>query len=350
MMRCAFAIPGDLATPTGGYGYARKIMPHLACEMQVEVCRLPASFPFPSADDITTAFSALSAFDTDNTVILFDGLAMGAMPGSVLERIRTPIVALVHHPLGLEQGLTETQKHALLASEKAALRFAKHILVPSKATAQALTEFFDIDPARITVAEPGIGRHARAVGSPRGEPLHIVSVGAITPRKGFDVLVEALIAVRDCHWRASVAGSLDRSPDTVDRLRHQIERSGLQSRISLMGNLDEPELSALYGSADLFALATHYEGYGMVFTEAMAHGLPIVASGGGAVRDTIPQTAGELCTAGDAVSFAAALRKMLTDDKYRATKAEASWHHAHTLPGWDATAAIIGTVLKSVIT
>jgi glycosyltransferase involved in cell wall biosynthesis len=112
--------------------------------------------------------------------------------------------------------------------------------------------------------------------------------------------------------------------------------------------MNESALSALYASGDIFALATYYEGYGMVFAEAMAHGLPIVASGEGAVRDTVPEKAGLLCETGNTAAFAAGLRRILTDRSLREAKAEGAWEHGQTLPRWQDTATIIADVLASV--
>ncbi|MFY9640839.1 MAG: glycosyltransferase family 4 protein [Rhodomicrobium sp.] len=116
----------------------------------------------------------------------------------------------------------------------------------------------------------------------------------------------------------------------------------------VVGQLREAEVSALLSSGDIFALASYYEGYGMAFAEAMAHGLPIVASGDGAVADTVPPQAGFVCAPGDANAIARALRSLLLDESLRHAKAEAAWQHGQTLPQWTETAAIIATALESV--
>ncbi len=348
MMRCVFAIPGDLDTPTGGYTYARKVLPLLAETMQIPVCHLPGGFPFPSGDELTTTEGALAAFDDPDCVFLFDGLAYGAIPARLLSALKSPIVALVHHPLGLEDGLDAKQSESLLRAERDAVAFARHIIVTSHATANAVSELFGIAPSLITIAEPGVLLGPRAAGTPAGQPLHIVSVGAVTPRKGFLVLVDALYEVRDLAWRATIAGSLDRSQESVSALRAKIASYGLEDRIELAGSMNESGISALYASGDMFALASQYEGYGMVFSEAMAHGLPIVASGEGAVRDTVSENAGLFCETGSAPAFAAGLRRMLSDQAFRVTKAQGAWDHGQTLPQWKDTARIIADVLARV--
>jgi glycosyltransferase involved in cell wall biosynthesis len=173
-----------------------------------------------------------------------------------------------------------------------------------------------------------------------------VSVGSLTPRKGYGVLIDALNDVRDLPWRATIAGSLDRSPETAALVRRKLSEYGFEERVRLAGQLDEATLSALYSSADVFALASLYEGYGMAFAEAIAHGLPVVASGEGAVRDTVPRSAGFVCAAGDVAGFAEALRSLLSNAALRREKAEGAWGHGQTLPNWASTAATIAQVIE----
>jgi glycosyltransferase involved in cell wall biosynthesis len=173
-----------------------------------------------------------------------------------------------------------------------------------------------------------------------------VSVGSLSPRKGYGILIDALDEVRDLPWRATIAGSLDRSPETIALVRRKISEYGFKERVQLAGQLDEATLSPLYSSADVFALASLYEGYGMAFAEAIAHGLPVVASGEGAVSDTVPRSAGFVCAAGDEAAFAEALRSLLSNAALRREKAEGAWRHGQTLPAWTRSADTIAQVIE----
>ena len=266
-----------------------QIFPLLAERLDIELCPLPAGFPLASEAELHETAASLAAVDAPGTVFFIDGLAYGALPVPMLDALKGPIVALVHHPLGLEEGLSPSEKALLLKSEEEALALAQHIVVPSYGTVRELTQLFNVPEGKITVAEPGILRGNRAPGSPAGALLHIVSVGTLTPRKGFGVFIDALNEVRDLPWRATIAGSPDQSPETAALIRQKISDYGFEERVRLAGQLDEATLSALYSSGDIFALASFYEGYGMAFAEAIAHGLPVVASGDGAVRDTVPR-------------------------------------------------------------
>jgi len=316
--------------------------------METQLCALPAGFPFPDGAELEEAARSIAEADRPGTVFLIDGLAFGAMPARHIANVRSPIAALVHHPLGLEEGLAPAEKSRLLSLEGQALALARAVIVPSRGTAHEIARFFGIPAAKVTIAEPGILRGKRAAGSPKSELLHIVGVGSLTPRKGFAVLIDALNAVSGLPWRVTIAGSPDLSPETAAEVRQKIAAYGLTERVRLVGQLDELAVSALYSSGDIFALASFYEGYGMAFAEAMAHGLPIVASGDGAVADTVPPQAGFVCAAGDAKAIANALRTLLSDDNLRQAKAEAAWQHGQSLPQWSETADAIARVLKSM--
>jgi glycosyltransferase involved in cell wall biosynthesis len=152
--------------------------------------------------------------------------------------------------------------------------------------------------------------------------------------------------VRDLRWRATIAGAQDRSPETTAAIREKVAHLGLADRVLFAGTLDENAISALYSSGDIFALASFYEGYGMAFAEAMAHGLPIVASGEGAVRDTVPKEAGFVCAPGDVSAIADALRSMMSNRFLRREKAQAAWERGQKLPTWKETGATIAGVLQ----
>ena len=135
----------------------------------------------------------------------------------------------------------------------------------------------------------------------------------VTPRKGHDVLVEALDRIRDLPWACVCAGSLDRGGDFPDRVRERAAQLGLESRVLFLGELDARELDRAYETASLFVLPSRFEGYGMALTEALARGLPIVSTQAGAIPGTVPPGAGVLVPPDDAGALASALRELLTD-------------------------------------
>ena len=132
---------------------------------------------------------------------------------------------------------------------------------------------------------------------------------------------------------------MESDPATTEAVTAAIRRLGLSARVRLAGPQVGPDLDAHYAASDIFVLASRYEGYGMVFAEAMAHGLPVVASGAGAVRDTVPDAAGIVVPVDDRRALAAALRRMIADPEFRRARAEGAWEAGQALPRWPDTAA-----------
>lgn len=341
-----FAIPGDLATPTGGYAYDRRVMELLPNRgIAVRHLALPGSFPRPSVADLERTAETFAGTPAD-AAILVDGLAYGAIPAALLRTHRRRYVALVHHPLAFETGLGDADRQAFLASERAALAEAEQVIATSAATARQLAAEFGVAAEKLSVAEPGTDPAPRARGT--GDPPQLLAVGAVSPRKGYDVLVAALAMIAGRSWNAAIAGSLDRASATADALRTQIAAAGLADRITLAGAVSDDELAQLYDRADIFVLSSRYEGYGMVLGEAMAHGLAIVTTTGGAAAETVPDGAGLKVPPGDAAALGDALDRVIADAAERRRLADASWRCGQTLPRWTDTAARIAAVLTRV--
>jgi glycosyltransferase involved in cell wall biosynthesis len=149
-------------------------------------------------------------------------------------------------------------------------------------------------------------------------------------------------------WVLTIAGVLDRDPAAVARVRASISGLGLAGRVVLAGTADRVALEGLYAAADIFVIASHYEGYGMAAAEAMARGLPMVTSTGGALAATVPDAAGLKFAPGDGVGLRDGLRRMLVDRVVRAGCAEGSWAAGMRLPRWEDTAARVAGVLGRV--
>ncbi|MCW5658885.1 MAG: glycosyltransferase family 4 protein [Burkholderiaceae bacterium] len=345
MNRITFVVPGDLATPSGGYAYDRRLIAELQSRWQIDVVSLGDGFPQPSAEQRAAALARLESL-RDGIPVVVDGLALGALPEAAQKIARrAPLVALVHHPLALETGLSPADARKLFDSECKALAAARSVIVTSRATAKRLSDDYDVEPQRITVAAPGTDRAAPAEGSADGT-LRLLSVGAVVPRKGFDVLIAALASIAELPWRLTVAGDLARAPATVSQLQADIARHGLAGRVNLLGAVSPQRLGALYQSADLFVLASHFEGYGMAYAEAMAHGLPIIGTTGGATVDTVPPTAGVLVEPGNVNALSRALRMVIENEGERRRLARGARAAAADLPSWETTARIVASALE----
>ncbi|MEA3641130.1 MAG: glycosyltransferase family 4 protein [Lamprobacter sp.] len=328
-----FLIPGDLLAPTGGYRYDRRLIAGLRAQgKQVAVAALDASFPRPSATARADATAKLKAVPDDHQVVI-DGLALGVIPEVVgAERERLRLIGLVHHPLADETGLSTAQRAALQASESAALAAMRKLVVTSAATARCLAQM-GIAAEQVAVIEPGTDPAPLARRAGR-DPLRLLCVGALIPRKGHRYLIEALARVRDRPWRLDLIGSLEADPATAASIQAQIGRLGLGERMVLHGAVDDSMLEAAYQQADLFVLPSLFEGYGMAFSEALAHGLPILGCDAGAVADTVPSSAGLLVAPRSSAALAAGLRLLLSDRRARLRLMAGAERARAQLPDW----------------
>jgi glycosyltransferase involved in cell wall biosynthesis len=257
------------------------------------------------------------------------------------------LVGLVHHPLALETGLTEAQANILRASEKAALAAAKHVVVTSQATAQRLVADYSVPEDKITVARPGNDIVASTPAS-RDGAVQILSVGAVVPRKGFDVLVAALATLPDLPWHLTIAGDRSRDAKAAAQLDGDIARLRLGERVTVLGAVSAQRIAELYAEADIFALASRFEGYGMAYSEAIAHGLPVIGTRAGAIPDTVPANAGVLVEPDDVPAFAVALRRLIADADERKRLAAAARAAAAKLPTWQDSAKIVARTLETL--
>jgi glycosyltransferase involved in cell wall biosynthesis len=336
-----FIVPGSIQTKTGGYGYDRRVMDGLrALGSDVQLYELRGAFPVNDA----VALSETSVIETvpDGATVVVDGLALPAFAARIEHTAsRCCVIPLVHHLLVDETSLSDADRKELGAIERRCLRFARHVIVTSPATAIAVAAA-GAPVGQITAVEPGVD-HPRdgscEVSEISGDGrLLIVSVGAVIARKGHLTLIRALAPLRDLDWRLQCFGSLTTDVTLSDELRQLIVREGLSDQVELMGEVDDASLCDAYRRADIFALASAYEGYGMAFAEALTHGLPIVGSGDGAVHDTVPNAAGILTPVGDVAAMSAALGDILRDATLRETLSKGAKHAGAKLLSWDSVA------------
>jgi glycosyltransferase involved in cell wall biosynthesis len=339
-----FAVPGDLATPTGGYAYDRRIIAELrALGWRADVVDLGDGFPRPTAQTREAACARLAHLPAEAPIVI-DGLAYGVLPeaGQML-RARHAVVALVHHPLALEAGLDAATATRLRASERDALAAARHVVVTSEPTARLLVADYGVGAEQVSVVEPGTDRGQPAPRAGNGTVV-LLAVGSIVPRKGYDVLVAALADLAELDWRLVIAGDGGRSAETFHQLVAEIARRGLADRIAFRGAISTDELSTLYATSDLFVLPSRFEGYGMAYTEAIAHGLPVVGTTAGAIPTTVPAGAGVLVPPDDVAALTATLRRLIENPAERERLAAGA--RAATFPSWRGQAVRFAGVLE----
>ncbi|WP_420412330.1 glycosyltransferase family 4 protein [Roseibium sp.] len=343
-----FAYPGDLNTLTGGYGYDRQILAGLNSNgWDVHPISLGSGFPFPNEKTLQYAEGSLASLPT-RSVVIIDGLAFGVL-GDVAQRLaeKLTILALVHHPLCKENGLSEDEVQNLHASEASALSQARHIIVTSPATADQLKDLFDVPSEKISVALPGTERPKAKDRAP-SKTVRLLSIGTVTQRKGYDLLFSALAGLKEHDWHLDIIGGLEADPECVRALNAQADDLRLADRLTFHGAVPYDRLSDFYQAADVFVLASRYEGYGMAYTEAIAHGLPVIGSGAGAVVDTLSDGGALYCGVEDVPALKAALERLLTDPGARQKLAQEAQVAAQSLPTWGDAVTVFETVVEKV--
>jgi glycosyltransferase involved in cell wall biosynthesis len=256
------------------------------------------------------------------------------------------LVALVHHPLALESGLSKDESASLQASERAVLDGARHVITTSAATVRVLAADYGVAGNRLSVVEPGTDRAAVQPRRPN-DTITLLAVGAVVERKGYDVLIASLAKLAHLQWRLVIAGDCGRSPQAFARLAGDIARFGLADRVGLLGAVGADELATLYACADLFVLPSRFEGYGMAYAEAIAHGVPVIGTTAGAIPETVPASAGVLVPPDDVAALTTALQRLIENPSEREHLAAGA--RAVRFPSWSDQAARFAQVLDRLV-
>jgi glycosyltransferase involved in cell wall biosynthesis len=337
----------DPARPSGGNAYDRRVCRGLAgAGWAVREEPVPGSWPDADGSAHRSLAELLGAAAAGTTVLLDGLVASGAPDVLVPHASRLRLVVLLHLPLGVT-----SLDSSVGAGERAVLEAATAVLTTSRWTRRWLLDSCGLPADRVHVAEPGVDPAPLSAGSRSGDRL--LCVAAVTPLKGHDVLLEALAGVSDLSWTCDCVGSLDRDPVFVQRLRRRAGSLGLADRFHLRGPRSGARLGACYRSADALVLASRFETYGMVVTEALARALPVLATSVGGLPETLDvlpdgSRAGLLVTPEDPAALAAALRRWLDEDDLRSALRAAARRRRTDLAGWDETIRSVSRVLAEV--
>jgi glycosyltransferase involved in cell wall biosynthesis len=337
----------DPAHPSGGNAYDRRVCRGLQrLGWSVREHAVPGSWPQPDA----LAYAALAEVMgcmPDGSLVLIDGLLASTAPAVLVpEARRLGVVVLVHMPLGHRPA--DGAADEIRRRERAVLEASVAVVTTSRWSRGRLLELYELAPERLHVAEPGVDPAEPADGTPAGGQL--LCVASVAFEKGHDVLVEALLSIAELSWRCVCVGDLDRDPDFVADLRRRATAGGLGGRVDFPGPGAGSELARSYATADLLVLASRAETYGMVVTEALAHGLPVVASDVGGVAEALGRGGsgvrpGLLVTPESSQALAAALRSWLGEVELRHRLRRAARERRKSLPAWSTTTAALAGVL-----
>lgn len=336
----------DPLHPSGGNTYDRR-----ACQglhrhgWRVHEHPVAGTWPDPDA----WARAALAA-ELDNvasgSVVLVDGLVGCAAPDVLVRQAgRLRVVVLLHLPLGLEEP-------GRRPGEKAVLAAAAAVVAPSRWARGWVLDEYGLLPDLVHVVQPGVDVTRATVSHPGGGRL--LCVGAVTPLKGHDVLVDALATLADLPWRCTCVGALDADADFARQLRGHVADTGLAGRVVFCGPLVGTRLEEAYGAADLLLLPSRQEAYGLVVTEALARAVPVAAADVGGVREALRADAdgripGVLFAPGDVDGLSKALRSWLTDPDLRESLRISALSRRTSLTGWAASTVQLAGVLDGVL-
>jgi glycosyltransferase involved in cell wall biosynthesis len=337
----------DPATPSGGNTFDRRVCSGLAAAgWMVHVHEARGSWPRPDASSCA-ALADLVAGIPDGAVVLLDGLVASAAPDVLVPQAgRLRLVALVHMPLG--QGADEGARER----EGAVLSAARSVVTTSAWSRRVLMELYSLPGDRVHVAEPGADAAGLAPGTATAGAL--LSVAAVIPGKGHDLLLDALAMLAGLRWRCLCVGSVEREPAFAEGLRRRVLDGGLEGRVRFSGPQTGADLSRSYGVSDLLVLPSRGETYGMVVTEALARGLPVVAAEVGGVPEALGHGAdgtrpGLLVPPDDPVALRDALQAWLEDADLRRQLRRAARERRASLSRWSTTTSLVADVLVGAV-
>ena len=341
----------DPGRPSGGNVYDRRLIDALASAGWVVDVHPVGWCVAGGRSGGSRAVAPRAGRDAAGSVVLVDGLVASAVPEVLVpESRRLRLVVLLHLPLGGRDDAEATTREGRVLSAAGA------VVTTSRWTRDRALELYALPPQRVHVAAPGAARSAAVRGTPQGRQL--LCVAALTPDKGHDVLLAALGKVSDLDWDLVCVGSRDVDPAHTAELALLAEELGLGGRVRFAGTQTGPRLAASYAAADVVVLPTRIESYGMVLTEALARGIPVIASAVGGVPEAVgarPHGAGPdgrlpglLVPPGDAGALADAVRRWLELPELRVTLRRNALERRASLTGWDETADRVARVLTGV--
>jgi glycosyltransferase involved in cell wall biosynthesis len=332
-------LPNDIddpVTPSGGNRYDRRVCRGLAAlGWSVREHAVRGAWPSPGPAERADLARVLATLP-DNAVVLLDGLVASAVPAALAPQGRLRLVVLMHMPLCDD-------------AEGAALAAASAVVTTSAWTRRRLIDLYGLPADRVHVATPGVDPAPVAPGSDAGSRL--LCVAAVMPHKGHDLLTAALGTITDLPFSCVCAGALSRDPGFVDRLRRLAQACGVTDRVRFAGPLTSAELDVVYAAADLLVLPSRGETYGMVVTEALARGIPVLATAANGLPEALGQASdgslpGMLVAPGDSAALAGALRRWLSEPGLRHRLRRRARDRRTTLTGWAVTSAVVSSVLS----
>jgi glycosyltransferase involved in cell wall biosynthesis len=349
LSKVAFITVGDTGRKTGGYVYNARVISGLR-QRGVEVEEIVACGASPDEQRAAAPQLGSTLDPSEFDVIVVDALARIAVaPHLARWRASRPVVAMVHELPSVAGGETGPETLARERDYEEPLLSADRLVGVSEHGRKVL-QSRGVQPGRIHVALPGFDHLPSNALSyvERDGPVLALCVAQWIPRKGILALVEAWKLHERPGSELQLIGETDADPDYAARVSAAIEAAP-QSSIIVSGAVDDAVLGAAYASADLFVLPSRYEGYGIVYAEALSRGLPIAACDVGPVPEVVGREAAILVQPDDRDALSAALDLLLGDSKLRERMSAAAIRRASRLPRWEDTVAGFEEILRAAV-
>jgi glycosyltransferase involved in cell wall biosynthesis len=358
-MRVALVLYGGLDFISGGFLYDRMLVEYLSRQGdEVEIVSLPwPSYARGLLDNFSPALKRrLGSIRAD--VILQDELAhpsLFRLNRRLQGRGRTPLVAIVHH-LRCSEARPAWQNRFYRLVERRYLTSVNAFIFNSRTTLKTVAALVGQEKPSV-LAYPGANRFdvrlSRADLAARAQepgPLRVLFLGNVIPRKGLHTLLAALALLPREAWRLTVVGSLEVEAAYVRQIQRQIAGAGLSEQVEFTGPLDEEDLAARLATSHVLAVPSSYEGFGIVYLEGMAFGLPALAStAGGAVEIITSGRDGFLAPPGDINTLAGHLRTLADDRNLLLAMSLAAQDRFAAHPTWEDAGAAVHSFLQSLI-
>lgn len=354
--RIRLVVPSNVRHNSGGNVYNAALARELAVlGTDVELCRADGGWPVGDVEDRRRFGELLHTLQREvpAAVVIVDGLIASGAPEQLEQAAAEghPAWILTHMPLAGHEDL-----------ERRAMKSAAGVLCTSSWAAQLLRDKYGLEHIRVVL--PGVDAAQPATGS---DPPRLIAVAALLPNKNQLLLLRVLAQLKDLAWTAALVGSDSADPSYARDVRSALVDLGLGSRVRLTGQLTREQLDDEWQAADLSLLISRSETYGLVVTESLARGIPVVVRAGtgavealnaGAVASfgeaagtkggeaAIPGAAVELAT--DTAPLAGVLRRWLTDQELRGSWQAAALASRQRLPGWDSAAIKVLEALQPV--
>lgn len=348
-MKVLFLVPGDINLPTGGYRYDKHMLTNWQkAGRDVTLVCVEGNYPFPSKLEIADAVASVEKLP-DADIAVVDGLLGGANP-QLMEALgqKMKVVALIHHPLCLENGLERQEARMLEEREGEGLKHVSHVIAVSPATRNAVCDLFGFDDGRIDIVLPGVERGKASRGSDDAT-LNLLCVGSVIERKGHRFLIEALAGLKAFQWRLDCMGSTAFDEALFETLQNMLVAHNLEDRIVFHGAVCEETIEAAYQKADVFVLPSLYEGYGMVYAEAIVRGIPVIGTTAGAIAQTVPDGCGILVEPENTEALGEALETMISNSELRQKFRAQTLLAEASFPTWESAASRFYEILEETL-